>query len=86
MDSKSDTSLFIYQRSTDIVYLLLYIDDIVLTTSHLELLQHTITALQQEFAMEDLGPLHHFLDVSVEHLDSITSCSNTNTLWISSSV
>jgi hypothetical protein len=39
---------------------------IVLTASSLELLQRTTTALQQQFAMKDLGPLHHFLGVSVE--------------------
>jgi hypothetical protein len=49
------------------VYLLLYIDDIVLTTSSAALLQQTISALKQEFAMKDLGPLHHFLGVSVQH-------------------
>jgi hypothetical protein len=27
----------------------------------------TISALKREFAMKDLGPLHHFLGVSVQH-------------------
>jgi hypothetical protein len=49
------------------VYLLLYVDDIVLTASSAALLQQTISALKQEFAMKDLGPLHHFLGVSVQH-------------------
>ena len=31
VEAKSDTSLFIYRRGTDTVYLLLYVDDIVLT-------------------------------------------------------
>jgi hypothetical protein len=26
-----------------------------------------ITALQHEFTMKDLGPLHHFLGIIVEH-------------------
>jgi hypothetical protein len=34
-----DTPMFIYQCSDDIVYLLLYVDDIVLTTSTSNLLQ-----------------------------------------------
>jgi hypothetical protein len=33
----------------------------------MELLRHTIFALQREFAMKDLGPLHHFLSITVEH-------------------
>jgi len=65
VEAKSDTSLFIYHRGNEIVYLLLYVDDIVLTASSASLLRRTITALQQEFSMKDLGPLHHFLGISV---------------------
>jgi hypothetical protein len=64
-EAKSDTSLIIYHRGAD-TYLLLKVDDIILTTSNPKLLQHTSTALQQQFVMNDLGPLHHFLGVSVE--------------------
>jgi hypothetical protein len=67
VEAKSDTSLFVFRRGTDTVYLLLYVDDIVLTASSAALLQQTISALKQEFAMKDLGPLHHFLGVSVQH-------------------
>jgi hypothetical protein len=66
IEDKLDTSLFIFRRGSDTVYLLLYVDDIILTASSTELLRHTISALQQEFAMEDLGPLHHFLSITVE--------------------
>jgi hypothetical protein len=38
VQAKSDTSLFVYCSGVDIAYLLLYIDDIVLTASSLELL------------------------------------------------
>jgi hypothetical protein len=55
-EAKSDTSLFIYQRGDDTIDLLLYINDIVLMISTADLLQHTIVALQREFAMKDLGP------------------------------
>jgi hypothetical protein len=63
---KSDISLFVNCRGADTAYLLLYVDNIILTTSSLELLQHTTTSLKQQFAMKDLDPLHHFLGVSVE--------------------
>jgi hypothetical protein len=65
-EAKSDTSLFVFHRGSDTVYLLLYVDDIILTPSNTELLRRTISALQQEFAMKDLGLLHHFLDITVE--------------------
>jgi hypothetical protein len=32
-----------------------------------DLLKRTIGALQREFAMKDLGPLHHFLGITAEH-------------------
>jgi hypothetical protein len=64
--TKSNTSLFIHRRNGDIIYLLLYVYDIVLTPSSVSLLQHKIVALQREFAMKDLGPLHHFLEINME--------------------
>jgi hypothetical protein len=33
VEAKADTSLFIYRRGTDTTFLLLYVDDIVLTAS-----------------------------------------------------
>jgi hypothetical protein len=67
VEAKSDTSLFIYRRGDDTVFLLLYVDNIVLTASTADLLQRTIVALQREFVMKDLGPLHHFLGITAEH-------------------
>jgi hypothetical protein len=66
VEAKSNTSLFVYCCGANVVYLLLYVDDIVITALSSQLLQHTTTALQQQFAMKDLGPIHHFLGVSVE--------------------
>jgi len=48
-------------------FLLLYVDDIVLTASSPSLLHQIIAALCQEFSMTDMGPLHHFLGVNVQH-------------------
>jgi hypothetical protein len=66
VEAKSDTSLFVFQRGSDIAYLLLYVDDIVLTASSPALLRRIISALQQEFSMKDLGVLHHFLGMHVQ--------------------
>jgi hypothetical protein len=63
--AKSDTSLFVFRRGSDTVYLLLYVDDIILTASSTTLLQKVTAALTTEFSMKDLGPLHHFLGMSV---------------------
>jgi hypothetical protein len=66
IEAKSDTSLFIFRHGSDTIYLLLYVDDIILTASSTELLRRTISALQREFAIKDLGPLHHLLGITVE--------------------
>ncbi|PNX87084.1 NBS-containing resistance-like protein [Trifolium pratense] len=50
-DSKSDHSLFIYQQENDMTYILLYVDDIILTTSSDALRQSIMTLLASEFAM-----------------------------------
>jgi hypothetical protein len=65
VETKSDTSLFIYYRGADVAFLLLYVDDIVLTASSPSFLHRIIAALRREFSMTDMGPLHHFLGVSV---------------------
>ena len=49
-EAKSDTSLFVYRRGDEAAYLLLYVDDIVLTASSQQLLQSVIYSLQQEFS------------------------------------
>jgi hypothetical protein len=49
------------------MYLLLYVDDIVLTASSTGLLCCIISCLQQELAMKDLGVLHHFPGITIEH-------------------
>ncbi|GJR96029.1 ribonuclease H-like domain-containing protein [Tanacetum coccineum] len=53
--------------SPDVAYLLLYADDILLTTSSTTLLQRIIAPLHQEYSMTDLGPLNYFLGISVTH-------------------
>nr|GFB95007.1 ribonuclease H-like domain-containing protein [Tanacetum cinerariifolium] len=63
--SRCDSSLFIYKQGDDTAFLLLYVDDIVLTASSYRLLQHIIASLHREFSMTDLGALNYFLGISV---------------------
>jgi hypothetical protein len=67
VEAKADTSLFIFRQGANTTYLLLYVDDVILTASSTTLLRRTISALQREFMMKDLGSLHHFLGITVEH-------------------
>ena len=63
--STSDNSSFIYNRDSDMAYILLYVDDIILITSSDCLKQHILTLLAAEFAMKDLGPLSYFMGIVV---------------------
>uniref|UniRef100_A0A251T5P9 non-specific serine/threonine protein kinase n=1 Tax=Helianthus annuus TaxID=4232 RepID=A0A251T5P9_HELAN len=65
--SKCDNSLFVYSHGPHTAYLLLYVDDIVLTASSDSFLKQIIQTLSREFAMTDLGRLHHFLGIKVTH-------------------
>ncbi|XP_022024816.1 uncharacterized mitochondrial protein AtMg00810-like [Helianthus annuus] len=52
-------------QGADTAYLLLYVDDIVLTASSTLLLHSIIQTLSREFAISDLGALHYFLGIKV---------------------
>ena len=61
--AKSDTSLFIKTSSSSILYLLVYVDDIILTGSSIVLIQQMVQALHQAFSIKDLGSLNYFLGI-----------------------
>ncbi|KAK4368107.1 hypothetical protein RND71_011899 [Anisodus tanguticus] len=70
--SRSDNSLFIYRRGSSLAYILLYVDDIILTASSDALRQSIMTMLSYEFAIKDLGPLSYFLGIAVKrHSDGL---------------
>nr|GEW09844.1 ribonuclease H-like domain-containing protein [Tanacetum cinerariifolium] len=51
-------------HGSQVAYLLIYVDDIILTASSAALLQQIITSLHQEFDMTGLGALNYFLGIS----------------------
>jgi hypothetical protein len=63
--SRSDTSLFVLQCPEGTTFLLLYVDDIVLTASSPRLIDRITASLRSEFAMTDMGILHYFLGITV---------------------
>lgn len=68
--TRSDTLLFVLRRGSDMAYLLLYVDDIMLTASSLPFLQMIIISHRTEFNMKDIGPLHFFLGVAIRRTAS----------------
>jgi histone deacetylase 1/2 len=65
--SKSDTSLFIFDKSGVIIFLLIYVDDIIVTSSSETAVTALLRNLRGEFALKDLGELHYFLGIEVKH-------------------
>ncbi|CAH9063661.1 unnamed protein product [Cuscuta epithymum] len=59
--SKSDSSMFVFRRGSEVVYVLLYVDDILITGSSISFVRHIIQSLSTQFAMKDLGDIHFFL-------------------------
>ncbi|XP_021979971.1 uncharacterized mitochondrial protein AtMg00810-like [Helianthus annuus] len=70
LQSRCDNSLFTYHHGGDIAYLLIYVDDIILTTSSDSLRLKLMGSLAAEFAMKDLGPLSYFLGITVTRTGS----------------
>jgi hypothetical protein len=49
-----------------VIYLLVYVDDILLTGSNSAFLHRLITLLQTEFKLRDLGSVYFFLGIEVK--------------------
>ncbi|GKD90540.1 ribonuclease H-like domain-containing protein [Tanacetum coccineum] len=64
-------------HGNDIAYLLIYVDDIILTASSSDLLKQIISSLHAEFSMTDLGPLNYFLGISAQRTSSGLFLSHT---------
>ncbi|GKE28134.1 ribonuclease H-like domain-containing protein [Tanacetum coccineum] len=77
LQNKTDSSLFIFHKGPDTTYLLLYVDDIILTASSTSLMQRIISSLHAEFSMTDLGPLNYFLGISTTRTTSGIFLSQT---------
>ena len=58
--SKCDLSLFIYKTKSHTVYLLVYVDDIIITGSSIPLIQHLTSQLNSKFSLKQLGLLRLF--------------------------
>lgn len=66
--SKADTSLFYYKKGDQTIFVLVYVNDIIVASSSLEATKALLSYLQRDFALKDLGDLHYFLGIEVERL------------------
>jgi len=70
--SKGDTSLFFYRKGNLVMFILIYVDDIIVASSSHDGTKVLLQALRSEFALKDLGELHYFLGIEVNKIkDSI---------------
>ncbi|GJZ88797.1 retrovirus-related pol polyprotein from transposon TNT 1-94 [Tanacetum coccineum] len=70
--SKMDPSLFIYSRRDTLLYILVYVDDIIVTGNNKGTIDNIICQLGSAFALKDLGPLNYFLGIEiVSHVSDI---------------
>ncbi|GKA31563.1 putative RNA-directed DNA polymerase [Tanacetum coccineum] len=70
--SKTDSSLFIYSRGDTLLYILVYVDDIIVTGNNKGIIDNIICQLGSAFALKDLGPLNYFLGIEiVPHVSGI---------------
>ncbi|KAK9912823.1 hypothetical protein M0R45_036663 [Rubus argutus] len=66
--SYADPSLFVKASGKSKIYLLLYVDDIIITGNSEMLITEVKQALQHEFDMKDLGLLHFFLGLEIQYV------------------
>jgi histone deacetylase 1/2 len=64
--SRADTSLFLYNKSGISIYVLVYVDDIIVTSSSYHAITILVQDLNKNFAIKDLGDLHFFLGIEVK--------------------
>src|SRR5271156_1226395 len=63
--SKNDPNLYIKHSENDIIIIILYVDDLILTSSSNHLIDDIKSKLNQNFQMTDLGLLHYFLGMQI---------------------
>jgi hypothetical protein len=65
--SKADVSLFIFNKANLHIYMLIYVDDIIIISSSPTATNKLLLQLQEDFAVKYLGYLHYFLGIEVAH-------------------
>ncbi|KAA3466531.1 Retrovirus-related Pol polyprotein from transposon TNT 1-94 [Gossypium australe] len=65
--SKFDASLFFQQFDTSLIYMLVYVDDIIINGNNTRLVYEFVCLLNSQFALKDLGKLSYFLRIKVTY-------------------
>ena len=65
--AKLDQYLFIRVTKSHSTYILVYVEDILITGSIKKSIMHLITCLNKEFGLKDLREINYFLRIEVKH-------------------
>ena len=74
IQSKADQCLYIGKIDGDLIFLAVYVDDIILASKKHEVIQKTKKLFACKFEMKDMGRLHYFLGVRI--------VQNEGNVWI----
>jgi hypothetical protein len=66
IESKVDYSMFLLHKSNLHLFILIYVDDIIVTGNSITAIDHLINCLKDSFVMKDLGPLYYFIGIHVQ--------------------
>jgi hypothetical protein len=64
--SRADTSLFFYNKGSTHIFVLIYVDDIIVASSSQQAINALLHDLKSDFALKDLVDLHYFLGIKVK--------------------
>eukprot|EP00253_Pinus_taeda_P005540 PITA_05540 len=74
----SDNTVYTKKVGNSLIILVLYVDDLILTVSDPNLINHVKSSLKKKFEMTDLGHLHYFLGLQVLQSKEGISLSQSN--------
>lgn len=63
--SKADISLFVSQSGSQLMYILVYVNDIIVTGNNNQAIDQFVHKLDDQFSLKDLGRLNYFLGIEV---------------------
>ena len=63
--SKMDPSLSIFHHAGTLLYILVYVDDIIIMGNNLAAIDAIVHKLGSTFALNNLSPVNYFLDIEI---------------------
>lgn len=72
--STKSIPLFTQVTSTSSLYILIYVDDIVVISNSQHEIDELVLKLNASFVLKDMGPLHYFLGIEDIRLIGVSCC------------